>query len=87
MRYGTSELSMLVVIFFWGMMGLLIVLTGSIIPSLIFHDMNNLFYKLNMMFSSDKVIYATVAVLALLLVIFIVAKLFGKKKKVAVQND
>jgi len=80
MRYGQSELSMVVVLLFWGLMGLLIVLTGSIIPSLLLHDTNNLFYKLNILFSSDIVIYATVGILILITTIFIMIKIFGKKK-------
>ena len=80
LRYSGSELSMLVVMVFWALMGLLIVLTGSIIPSLIMHDTNNLFYKLNILFSSDSVIYVTIGIMVLLIVIYVMLVIFRKKK-------
>lgn len=81
LRYSSSDLSMLVVMVFWGFMGLMLILFGSLIPLLLFHDINNLFSKLNKMFSSDKVVYVTIGVLVFIFIIFIMRIIFKKRKK------
>ena len=71
LRYSDSDIKLLTVAGFWGIQGVLIIIFGSVIPSFIMHDVNNIFYKLNKLFSSDLVVSVTVSVLILLFVIFL----------------
>lgn len=77
LRYSGSELSLLTVALFWGIIGLLTALTGSIIPGLIFHFVNNLLYDLNKYFSAD---FATLTI-GITLFLFIVFYLFTYRNK------
>jgi len=63
LRYGFNEVAIQNVILFWGFGGFITALIRSVIPFLVLHDVNNLFVKLNQLFSSDSVITYTVIVL------------------------
>lgn len=83
LRYRNDEISMAATIIFWIMQGILIVMFGTIIPSLLMHDTNNLFYKLNKLFSSDIVTGIIVAVVILLIFVYMLLLIIkrGKRKK------
>lgn len=70
-RYGSSDIALTSVFGFGYISTLLIVLTNSIIPALVLHDINNLFVRLFELISSDFVLIGIVVVLIILSVSFI----------------
>ena len=70
LRYGASDIDILRVILFWGMGGLITVLTGSFIPFWIAHISNNLFYDLTRNFANDTVAIVTFSIVILLVILF-----------------
>ena len=70
-RYGASDLKILNVMWFGYISAMSIVLFRTIIPALMYHDVNNLFVKLFKMFSSDLVLTITLIILILLTLLFI----------------
>lgn len=83
-RYSDSEIKMRNVLWFWGFGGFLTSLTGSVIPFLVLHDLNNFFYKLSEVFNSDVAQFLVLSMIALevVLFIFILTKfVWGKNRK------
>lgn len=76
-RYGSNAIATQSVAVFWFMSGLMTTMTGSIIPALILHDMNNFFYRFSQLFSS--VIVSIVTFFTLGLMIFLFLYFFFKK--------
>ena len=83
MRYSSSDIAMFNVGVFWFITGLLVILFGSVIPSFVQHDVNNLFVKLSELFSSDAIFTYSLAVIIVGWILFLLL-VFGlpKKKKV-----
>lgn len=79
-RYGDSEVAITNVAFFWALGGFLTALTGSAIPFLIMHDVNNFFYRLSKLFASDIVNFIAGIVLAIMVVLFIILFIRLKNK-------
>lgn len=80
-RYSSSDIAMQYVMIFWFVGGLITTITGSIIPFLIMHDMNNFFGRFSKLFSSDIVSFVTFSILALAIFTFIFIYLKTKDKK------
>jgi len=78
-RYGGQEIAMSSVAMFWFFGGLITVLTGSVIPFLIMHDVNNFFFKFSTLFGSEVVTFTTFTVLGMMVVLFLIF-LFKKPK-------
>jgi hypothetical protein len=70
-RYGGSDVALYSVAVFWFFTGLFTILIRSIIPVLVYHDINNLFVKLFQMFSSDFVILIMLFIMIVLSVLWI----------------
>jgi len=87
LRYSGSDIDMIFVALFWAIMGLWIIITGSVFPSYIMHDMNNLFKKLGELFASDTITYITIGVLFLMFIIFISYILFMRGKRKTKENE
>ena len=81
LRYGFSEISSMNVIIFWSFLGLITIVFNSVIPPLVLHDANNLFVKLNDLFSSEIIYGITIAIWVSLLILFVFFILVTKKKK------
>lgn len=71
-RYGDSEIAMRNVLGFWAFGGFLTGLTGSVIPFLLLHDLNNFFYKLSEVFGSDVAQFLVISMIILEAVLFTV---------------
>ena len=82
LHYGSNEISLTVVILFWSVGGFLTVLTGSAIPFIIMHLMNNLFFDLKNFYSNDLILIFTIVVLILLSSFYLYLYVFKKKKKI-----
>lgn len=80
LRYGASDIAILNVGLFWFLTGLLYILFASWVPSFLLHDVNNLFVRLNQLFSSDVVLFSTVGILLLLLVFGVLAWLIFRER-------
>ena len=87
MRYGFDEVAMGNVAFFWGLSGFLILLFGSVIPAQIMHDINNLFSKLNEMFSSEIVVNVIIALIVLLVITYVFILLLKGKRNGKIKDD
>lgn len=70
LKYGDSDLNSLSVIIFGFGALLLTYVTGSIIPFLMWHDINNLTYKLNELFGDQRVILVTVIIIAVVIILW-----------------
>lgn len=81
LRYSQSDLAMSSVAVFWFFLGLFTVVTGSIIPALLMHDINNFYYKFSTLFGSDVVAVTTFSVLGIMVVLFLIVLLKRRKKK------
>jgi len=79
-RYSGSEVAMANVAAFWLIGGVITVISGSIIPFLLLHDINNFFYKFSQLFSSEIVTITTFLVLGMMTVLFLIV-LFKKSKR------
>lgn len=80
-RYGSSDIAMSSVTLFWLIGGLITTLTGSVIPFLIMHDINNFFYRFSKLFSSDVIAFTTFSVILLLTFLFLFVYIRKKTKK------
>lgn len=78
-RYSGSDIAMTAVMVFWFILGLMTVLSGSVIPALIFHDLNNFFVKFSKLFSSDIVTFVTFVIIGIMVLMFLVM-LFRRNK-------
>jgi hypothetical protein len=81
LRYSNSEIAKMTVFVFWTILGLVTILTGSIIPGLMMHASNNVFIDLARFFSSDTLRNYTIMVVIGLIVIYVLIyrkKLLGK---------
>ena len=81
LRYGSSEVALANVAVFWTFGGLITTLTGSMIPFLILHDVNNFYFRLSKLFSSDIVTFITFTIITILIVLFLIVFIRAKKKK------
>jgi hypothetical protein len=70
LRYGGSELSLTVVFIFGLIGGLITVLSGSFIPFLMLHVVNNLFFDLRTNFATELIRNYTIAILFLMIVTY-----------------
>lgn len=80
--YGSSEIAGFVVAIFWGLGGLLCIITGSFILYWIMHLMNNFFIDFSRLFSSDVVLFSTISVFVVLGILYFIVyrkRLFGVK--------
>lgn len=66
LRYGSSDLSTVVVFLFWTVGGILTLLSGSFVPFVALHAGNNFFYDLQRLFSSDRILIVTSIVIIIL---------------------
>lgn len=87
LRYGNSDIALQNVAYFWTFGGAITALTGSIIPFLVMHDINNLFVKLNEMFSSEVVFNWAAAILTFSWIAFIFLYFYLGSKKSAPTNQ
>lgn len=81
LRYSTSDTSIVSVVIFWSLGGLVTVLTGSFIPFWVMHISINLFLDLNKYFVSDVSFIAAVSILIFAVFLYIAAFFVGGKKK------
>jgi hypothetical protein len=83
LRYGNSDVSLGNVAIFWALGGFITILTGSIIPFLVAHGLNNLLLDMLKYFSSDlaKIIFV---ILILISAYFYYFFTFRKKKETKV---
>jgi len=81
LRYGASDVSIKTVIFFWSAGGLITVLTGSFIPFWVMHADNNLFVDLGRHFSSDLVVYYTIAGIVVMIITYVLLFIRRNGKK------
>ncbi len=72
LRYSANQMSLVIVGGFWLFSGIITVTTGSFIPAWIFHIMNNLFYALDKMFSSDVAVITFLIIFAVLLIYYFI---------------
>jgi len=82
LRYSGSDLSLIIVFFFWAIGGLITILTGTFLPFLVMHISNNLFYDMQRLFSSDIVVIYTIGVLILISVAYAIIyrkRMFGRR--------
>jgi len=80
MRYSGSEIAMQNVVIFWTIGGLITTISGSVIPFLIMHDVNNFFFRFSRLFGSEIVMFITFTVIGLLLLLSLLIY-FRKRKK------
>jgi|GEM_PF-5752787 len=81
LRYGFSQVAMSSVAFFWTLGGLLTTLSGSFIPFLIMHDINNFYYKFAKLFSSTIVTGLTFAVIGIMIGVFLIVYFKRRAKR------
>jgi hypothetical protein len=80
LRYSGSEPDLLKVLVFWGMGGILTAVTGSVIPFLIAHGMNNTFVELAPKTANEASFIIPVVIFIIVMVV-IYALLFIRRKK------
>ena len=81
-RYGFDEVAIQNVAVFWSFGGLITAITGSVIPFLILHDVNNFFFKLAKLFSSDIITFITFTIIGILFLGFLLIYLRIRKKRI-----
>ena len=81
-RYGSSEIAITNVLVFWFVGGLITTITGSMIPFFIMHDVNNFFFRLSKLFSSDIVTFITFISIGILIALFLLVFFKTKNKKI-----
>lgn len=82
LRYSGSDISLMVVFFFWGIGALMTLFTGSFIPFWVLHVVNNLIYDLRRFISADStsiIIGAILVVIAILYPIIWRGRTLGRK--------
>ena len=82
-RYGGSEVAIATVAKFWGISGFIIALTGSLIPALVFHDVNNAILSARQHFATQTVTtyVAIFLFISIVLLTFLIIDKFRKAKK------
>ena len=81
-RYGFDEVAIQNVAVFWSFGGLITAITCSVIPFLILHDVNNFFFKLAKLFSSDIITFITFTIIGILFLGFLLIYLRIRKKRI-----
>ena len=71
LRYGSSEFNLTVVLIFWAIIGLLTVATGSFIPGVVLHLVNNLLFDLKRFFDNEAIMAVFVGVIIALILLFV----------------
>ena len=79
-RYGFDDVAITNVIIFWGAGGFFTAITGSVIPFLIMHDLNNFFFRLSRLFSNDVVTAVTFISIGILTLVFLLFFIRARKK-------
>ncbi len=80
-RYGSSDISLLIVFFFWLIGGILTVATGSFLPFFVLHMSNNFFVDMQRLFTSDITISYTIGFLIVFTMLYGVIyrkRMFGR---------
>lgn len=67
-RYGSQETSLLIVLLFGFLGSTLITITGSVFSYIIWHDVNNLFFKANSLFSNETILISTIIIYIIVIV-------------------
>jgi len=83
-RYGFSEVAVTNVIIFWSFGGLITAIFNSAIPFLVMHDCNNLFVKLNEIFSSEIVFTRALIFIFVAVILYVVLLFLFRKRKVEI---
>ncbi len=80
-RYGADQTALMAVYIFWWIHGILLVVTGSVIPGFILHDLNNLFVRLGQLFSNQAItiVVGSLLIVWLVATVFVIMKLRKKK--------
>ena len=78
LRYSASDSSLVTVGVFWGIGGLLTVMTGSFIPFWIMHVMNNLFFDLKRLLGGSDA-FLTTAIIILVIITILYFVIYRKK--------
>ena len=81
LRYGFDEVAMQNVAIFWSFGGLITAVTGSMIPFLILHDLNNFFFRFSQLFSNDIITFITFTTIGILMVLFLIFFTRARRKK------
>lgn len=82
LRYGSSELTLFKVAFFWAFMGFLNSISGSVIPGEVMHVSNNVFLKLSELASSELIVSISIALLIIIILIYgLIYYLIIRKRK------
>lgn len=79
LRYSQSEPDLMRVIVFWGIGGIVTALTGSVIPFLAMHGMNNTFVELAQNYSREASIIPIIIFIVVLVVLYVL--LYGPRRK------
>lgn len=87
--YRGSDVAGYVVFFFWTILGLITIWTGSPMPGIAMHQMNNFMITYAILYSSDKAFNVMIGILGVLIALFIWiygGRLFrGKKKEIVLK--
>jgi len=78
--YAGNETAILSVLAFWGIMGIISVLSGSFIPGWILHIMNNLYLGLDKLYPVDSIIAITIVIDVVLIILYLLLFVRGKKR-------
>lgn len=84
-RYGFDDVAIQNVVLFWSFGGLITAVSGSVIPFLVMHDINNFFFRISKLFSNDIVTFITFTIIGLLSLIFILVFIRVRSKKKTIQ--
>jgi hypothetical protein len=82
LRYGAVESSIQSVLVFWLMLGAITLISGSFIPAFVAHGMNNTFVELSKNFTSDIILYYTIAMIVVMIVLYFILFIRGKKHEI-----
>lgn len=80
LRYSQSEPDLFRVILFWGLGGALTAITGSVIPFLVAHGMNNTFVEIAGQSANETIIIPVVIFIAVLIILYLVLFVIKRKK-------
>lgn len=81
-RYGSSDVAIQNVMVFWGLGGFITTITGSVIPFLVMHDVNNFYVRFSKLFGSDIVTFVTFTAIGILIFSFLIVYFKVKNKNV-----
>ena len=76
MRYQSSDEKMIKVLGFWAVGGFITAISGNAIPFYVMHALNNFYYKIGEIYSSDIVIILSVITTIILIFVFILSLAF-----------